>query len=131
MFGTILLSLFGGNLIAQYKIDPRFKNLIQERKEGKSKKVSTLLNNDEVLPITSLISPEGTVREYYQAIIYTKDSDKLKQDGYIVQSVSNKNQKSTSFSKVLCYFYEICLQIKKNVHKSTMANLQFFKFWHV
>ncbi|MGV0923271.1 S8 family peptidase [Empedobacter tilapiae] len=89
MFGSILLSLFGGSSFAQYKIDPRFENLIKERKDQKNQKYSKELNNDEVLPITSLISPDGTVKEYYQAIVYTKNPEQLKQQGYIIQSVSD------------------------------------------
>ncbi|WP_313383890.1 S8 family peptidase [Chishuiella sp.] len=87
ILGTLLF-LSGTYLSAQYKIDPRFENLLKERKNNVLKKTSNSLTNDEVLPITSLISPNGTVKEYYQAIIYTKDPEQLKKDGYLVQSVS-------------------------------------------
>ncbi|WP_333660538.1 S8 family peptidase [Chishuiella changwenlii] len=87
LLGSLLL-LAGGYASAQYKIDPRFENLIKERKNNLSQKTSNTLINDEVLPITSLISPDGTVKEYYQAIIYTKNADQLKKDGFIIQSES-------------------------------------------
>ena len=87
LLGSLLL-LAGGYASAQYKIDPRFENLIKERKNNLSQKTSNSLTYDEVLPITSLISPDGTVKEYYQAIIYTKNADQLKKDGFIVQSES-------------------------------------------
>lgn len=83
-----LIILASGYASAQYKIDPRFENLIKDKKNNLSKKNSNGIINDEVLNITSLISPDGTVKEYYQAIIYTKNAEQLKKDGFIVQSES-------------------------------------------
>lgn len=88
ILGTLLF-LSGTYLSAQYKIDPRFEHLIKERKSTTSlKKTKNNLTNDETLAITSLISPDGTIKEYYHAIIYTKKPEELKKEGYIIQSIS-------------------------------------------
>lgn len=86
---SAFIFFIGNNVNAQYKIDPRFEHLINERKDAKQSKISSELNSDEFLPITSIISPDGTIKEYYQAIIYTKNPDLLKKDGYLIQSISD------------------------------------------
>lgn len=87
IFGALLI-LTTSYAFGQYKIDPKFEHIIKKRKNNISQKTNSTLINNEVLPITKLISPDGTVKDYYQAIIYTENPEQLKKDGYIVQSVS-------------------------------------------
>jgi minor extracellular serine protease Vpr len=81
--------LYGSFASAQYKIDPRFQNLIDQTTQNKfSKKSVEKMNEENHFTTSTIILPNGTTQELYHAIIHTDSPEKLKNDGFIIQSIS-------------------------------------------
>lgn len=88
---TALLSsaflLLSGYATAQYKIDPRFEELIQAEKTLSKTEISNL-DQYKQLGTSKIIQPNGTIEELFQVIIHTKEAKKLQDEGYLIQSIS-------------------------------------------
>ena len=88
VYSSLLLGLLGGFGSAQYKIDPRLEELIEKQTQGKTQGLQDGLIQDDFVYQTSIISPDGTVKNYIPTIIYTTNAEQLKKDGFLIQSVS-------------------------------------------
>ena len=90
---TILLSstllLLGGYAAAQNKVDPRFEQLIKQKKSNQLSKInSEAFNTENQLSTSTIVLPNGQSEELYHAIIYTNSVETLKAKGILVQAVS-------------------------------------------
>lgn len=90
LIGTLII-LLSGYASAQYKIDPKFEQLIQQKNKGLDSKLNLKkYNEDNQLSTSTIIKPNGEVEELYHVVIYTESANKLKDSGIIVQSVTKK-----------------------------------------
>lgn len=89
LIGTMIILLGGGFATAQFKIDPKFEQLIQQKNKGLDSKANLKkYNEDNQLTTSTIIKPNGEVEELYHAIIYTDNPQALKDSGIIIQSIS-------------------------------------------
>ena len=80
---TILLSstllLLGGYAAAQNKVDPRFEQLIKQKKSNQLSKInSEAFNTENQLSTSTIVLPNGQSEELYHAIIYTNSVGTLR-----------------------------------------------------
>lgn len=86
LYSSLFLLLSGVGM-AQYKIDPLFETMLQDQNSTKRQEMpgNGLIQESE-LAVSSIIAPDGSVKELYHAIIYTENPQALKNAGYLVQT---------------------------------------------
>ena len=84
----IALMLYGGSLYAQYKIDPKFENVISIQKKGNlnSKNFKKIIEENQ-LSTSTVVLPNGNTEELFQAIVYG-DYKKFENKGYLIQATT-------------------------------------------